>query len=163
MLHEIRRSLRRSVDAFLALGGIAVPCVLAGCGSVSRPAQPMVVVPIEEARFEPVDPRQPAGPQIAVLWGDPAKGPSAILLKIGKGEGPMHYHSSDYHLSLLRGEMKHWAAGEREPDAEVLKPGSYWFQPGGQAHADSCLTDECLMFVQWADRRDGFLADEPGP
>lgn len=139
---------------------IAGPGLLMAAGGAGlQAAEPMVVVPIEEARFEPVDPGQPEGPQIAVLWGDPAEGPSAILLKIGKGEGPLHYHSSDYHLALLQGEMKHWAEGAHAEEAAVLRPGSYWFQPGGQAHAGSCLTEECVMFVNWSDRRDGVLAE----
>ena len=41
----------------------------------------MIVTPFQDAKFVPVDPTQSDGPQIAVLWGDPAKGPSAMLLK----------------------------------------------------------------------------------
>ena len=66
---------------------------------------------------------------------------------------------ADYHLVLVRGTMKHWAAGETEDKAKPLGPGSYWFQPGGQAHADSCLSEECLMFVSWAGKRDARLAE----
>jgi quercetin dioxygenase-like cupin family protein len=119
----------------------------------------MVVTPYQDARFAPIDPKQPDGPQIAVLWGDPAKGPSAMLLKLKKGGGRLHFHTSDYHLTLLQGTMKHWAEGESEADAKPLGPGSYWFQPGAQAHGDSCLTDECLMFVKWEGKRDGMLAE----
>lgn len=119
----------------------------------------MVVTPYEDVRFIPVDSTRPDGPQIGVLWGDPAKGPWAMLLKLKKGSGRLHYHSSDYHLVLLQGTAKHWAEGQQEADAKPLGPGSFWFQPGNQVHGDSCLTDECLMFVKWADKRDGMLAE----
>jgi quercetin dioxygenase-like cupin family protein len=121
----------------------------------------MVVTPFQDAKFVPLDPTQPNGAQIAVLWGDPSKGPSAMLLKVKKGGGRLHLHTSDYHLVLLEGAMKHWAEGEQEADAKLLGPGSYWFQPGNQAHADSCLTDECIMFVKWEGKRDGRLAEAP--
>ncbi|MGH9753150.1 MAG: cupin domain-containing protein [Blastocatellia bacterium] len=121
----------------------------------------MVVTPFQDAKFAPLDPARPDGHQLAVLWGDPTKGPSAMLLKLKKLEGRLHLHSSDYHLVLLEGTMKHWAEGEQEADAKPLGPGSYWFQPGNQAHADSCLTDECLMFIKWEGKRDARLAEAP--
>jgi quercetin dioxygenase-like cupin family protein len=84
-----------------------------------------------------------------------------MLLKLKKLGGRLHIHTSDYHLTLLQGTMKHWAEGEQEADAKPLGPGSYWFQPGNQAHGDSCLTDECLMFVKWEGKRDAKLAEAP--
>ena len=82
-----------------------------------------------------------------------------MLLKLQKAPGRLHFHTADYHLVLLQGTMKHWAEGTQEADAKLLSPGSYWFQPGNQAHGDSCLTDECLMFVHWSGRRDAHLAE----
>lgn len=158
------RSLRLSPSATRAAVVVAGAWVLAGCGApVPADARnPILVVPIEEAEFAPVDPARPSGPRIATLWGDPDRGPSAMLLRMERSGGRLHYHSSDYHLAVIEGEMKHWARGEQEADAPVLGPGSYWFQPGGEAHADSCLADLCLMFVKWSGRRDGALAEEPG-
>jgi hypothetical protein len=75
--------------------------------------------------------------------------------------GSLHYHTSDYHLVLIQGTMKHWGGGTREPDAKPLGPGSYWFQPGKQPHGDSCLSDECLMYLHWAGKRDGIAAEQP--
>jgi quercetin dioxygenase-like cupin family protein len=84
-----------------------------------------------------------------------------MLLKFKKGEGRLHYHSSDYHLVLLQGTMKHWAEGEKVGGVKTLGPGSYWFQPGDQAHGDNCLTEDCLMFVKWEGKRDARLAETP--
>ena len=115
----------------------------------------MIVTPFQEVKFTPVDPAKPDGAQIAVLYGDPEKGPSAMLLKFKKGSNALHIHSSDYHLVVVQGTMKHLEKGDQEADAKPLSPGSYWFQPGDQAHAGSCLTEECIMFVKWEGKRDG--------
>lgn len=77
-----------------------------------------------------------------------------MLVRFKKGVSSLHYHSSDYHLAVLQGTMKHWTEGEREEDAKPLEPGSYWFQPANLSHADACPTDECLTFVYWLDKRD---------
>lgn len=131
-------------------------------GIFAASAPQMIVTPIEGAAFKPLDPSRPGSPQIAVLRGDPATGPSAMLMKFGKGDGRLHVHSSDYDLVVLKGEMKHWGSGETVAAAKVLGPGSYWFQPGNQAHADSCLSDECLMYVQWAGKRDSRAVESAG-
>jgi quercetin dioxygenase-like cupin family protein len=120
----------------------------------------MVVVPANEAQFVPVNPQQPDGPQIALLWGDPSKGPSAMFMKFKKLEGRFHIHSHDYHLIVLEGKMTHQAQGENKEGAKILESGSYWFQPANQPHADSCLTDQCVMFIKWEGPRDAKLAED---
>jgi hypothetical protein len=148
--------------AWLA-GGIFAAVVAASAGDGGRAAADesgMVVIAYERAQFVPLSPSRPDGPQVAVLWGEPAQGPSAMYLKMRRGPSLLHVHTADYDLVLIEGRMKHWAAGDKEADAPELGPGSYWRQPGGQAHADSCLADVCVMFVKWAGPRDGRLADE---
>lgn len=143
---------------------LSVACVAFGfaTGIFAASGPQMIVTPIEGAVFKPLDPTRPAAAQIAVLRGDPASGPSSMLMKFGKGEGRLHVHSSDYDLVVLKGEMKHWQTGETAATAKVLGPGSYWFQPGNQAHADSCLSDECLMYVQWSGKRDTRAVESAG-
>jgi len=138
----------------------------AGCLSLGFAAGPfaasqsrMIVTPIESAAFKPVDPARPNSAQVAVLRGDPNSGPSSTLLRLAKGPTPLHVHSSDYDLVVISGEMKHWERGQSEAQAAVLGPGSYYFQPGDLVHAGACLTDECLMYVQWSGRRDGRVPD----
>lgn len=140
----------------------------AACKTAPQPAsppvpRPMVVVPAEEARFQPMSARHPDGPRMAVLWGDPSSGPSAVLLEMKRGAGPLHLHTADYHLVILEGTMKHWSADQSEEGARPLGPGSYWFQPGGHAHGDSCLSDRCVMHIVWSGARDGKLAEPPAP
>ncbi len=142
---------------------VGVACALAGLavGVLAAPARQMVLVPSQDATFVPIDPARPGEASYAVLRGDPARGPSAMLLRFGKASGELHHHSSDYELVLLEGTMKHRTASEPEAAARPLGPGSYWFQPGKQVHADSCLTDECLMFVSWTGKRDSMRAGPP--
>ena len=140
---------------------LAFGCTALGfaAGIFAASAPSMIVTPAQDAVFKPLDPARPAAAQIAVLRGDPTSGPSAMLMKFGKGDGRLHIHSSDYDLVVLEGDMKHWQAGEAEASAKVLGPGSYWFQPGGQAHADSCLSEQCSMYVQWSGKRDTRLPE----
>ena len=52
--------------------------------------------------------------------------------------------------------MRHWLEGQVVEQGPVLGPGSYWFQPGMKAHGNSCLSDVCVMFIQWSGKRDAF-------
>lgn len=133
----------------------------ASCAPVPRDSETtqMVVVPFDEAKFVPVSTRLPDGPRLAVLWGNPDTGPSAVLLEMKRGPVPLHIHTADYHLVVIEGIMKHWIEGQTEAAAPSLGPGSYWFQPGGQAHGDACLTDKCVSQIVWSGARDGRLAD----
>ena len=140
---------------------LAMLFVCGACANVThdRTPSPMIVVAYEDAKFIPVDPGRPDSPEIAVLWGDPRTGPSAMLIRLRKGPQPMHTHSSDYHLVVLQGVVKHWSADETESDAKPLGPGSYWFQPGNEAHADSCVSDVCVAHLVWSGKQDGQLAE----
>ena len=113
----------------------------------------MTVVPAADAlarTFRPLNPGSPDGPQIAVLDGDPERGPSFALFRYGpdyEGSGRLHTHTHAYRSWLIEGQMKHWDASGTEADAEPLGPGSYWRQPGGQLHADDCLSERCTAYV----------------
>lgn len=149
----------------MKLGIVLVSAVLvAACAAANAaPDQPMIVTSFEEAKFVPSNPDNPNGTQIAVLKGDPATGPSTMLMRFKKGGSPPHIHSSDYQLVVVEGTMTHRSAEQKEADAKPLGPGSYWFQPGGEAHADACLVDECLMYIVWSGKRDGWVAGESKP
>jgi Domain of unknown function (DUF4437) len=126
--------------------------------ALAAPPDVMIVTPIEEAVFRPVNPKLPDGPAIAVLRGDPDTGPSDMLLRMPRGTSPLHTHSADYTLVVIEGKMRHYARAEDAATAPALGPGSYWFQPAGSAHGDECVSDVCLMFIQWSGRRDARLA-----
>ena len=73
----------------------------------------MITVPFEQAQFVPVSAARPNGAQLAVLRGDPATGPSAMLMKLVRGPVPLHTHSADYHLVLIREHSLTLCASER--------------------------------------------------
>ena len=152
-------SRRRGLLAVCAVSATGMALVAAYAADDPRPNSQMIVTPIEDARFVPVDPQRPQGAQMAVLWGDPNTGPSATLLRMNKGVNAMHVHSADYHCVVLEGTMQHWEQGQSQDRAKLLRPGSFWFQPGNTAHNGACLTDRCLLYVQWAGKRDGRLAE----
>lgn len=140
---------------------VALCCAVAIATGVSGGAlagSSAVVAGYQDAKFVPVDPARPELAQIAVLRGDPATGPSSMLMKMRRTQGVLHFHTSDYELVLVEGLMKHTFEGQAEADAPQLGPGSYWFQPGREPHADSCLTDVCVMFITWSGKRDAHLA-----
>ena len=137
---------------------IVVACTACSLLTPAQPSKEPVTTSYKEARFVPVSPQQPDGPRIAILWGDPAIGTSAMLLELRKGSLQLHTHTADYHLVVVEGEVKHWSENESEAGAKVLGPGSYWFQPGGKVHGDACLTDRCVVHIVWAGPRDGKLA-----
>jgi hypothetical protein len=126
-------------------------------------AKELVIVPSGEAKFAPATP-DPNGPQAAIVSGDPKTGPVAFFLKT-KGKAPTHWHTSDYWVVNLKGEVKHWLPG-KDADAKVLKEGSFWFQPGGSdktAHNDECVTkDGCLSFLVMTGKLDFFPVKDSG-
>jgi hypothetical protein len=137
---------------------------IASAGSIDFAAQttsptPGIVLPYGDRPFTSLNPSVPNSTEIAVLRGDPAKGPSTMLMKMRKSAGRLHVHTADYELVVIEGTMKHWRAGEDEATTKPMGVGSYWFQPGGAPHADSCLTDTCVMYITWSGPRDARLAE----
>ncbi|MEQ1878955.1 MAG: hypothetical protein ABL958_20110 [Bdellovibrionia bacterium] len=119
--------------------------------------QAAVEMLIEDAKFSPMDPKNPNAPEIANANGDLWKGHAWFYMKMKKGESPIHMHSGDYHAVLLKGQSKHWAAeGKTVADAKVMNPGSYWFQPGGQFHGDACLDEAGCMVMIHTDKKFDF-------
>ena len=143
------------------LASVLLTAVCAAAHAASGP--PMIVTSFEENKFVPSNPDNPNGTQIAILKGDPETGPSTMLMRFKKGASPSHIHSSDYQLVVIEGTMTHRSAEQKEADAKPLGPGSYWFQPGGKAHIDACLVDECLLYIVWSGKRDGRLATDGVP
>ena len=138
---------------------------VAGGITYAKQAKPeFVLVPGGAAKFAPVDPSNPGGPQAAPLAGDPKTGPYAFLLKLPRGVLPNHWHSSDYYALTIEGESKHWVLG-KEAEAKSLPPGTFWFQPGGVTgqHGDDCLSNTCLDFIFMPGKFDvTMVADKAG-
>lgn len=129
--------------------------VVASCllvGGIARADAPKYVAPLDvtKAKFTPADPSNPKGVQVAVLSGDPMKGPVIVALNLPKGPAPIHWHSSDYSATIVAGKAKHWLKGEDPKKATVNGPGFWWYQPGGSeatAHGDECLVMSCIVVL----------------
>jgi anti-sigma factor ChrR (cupin superfamily) len=119
-------------------------------------------VPASETAWQPIDPKKPDGPQIAVLWGKAEKAPYGFLLKVKAGVMlPRHSHTYSYDATVLQGEWKHTFTDET--DAPALPAGSHWHQVGKQVHGDGCAaaTGECIILVSYpAGKRDFIPAPE---
>jgi quercetin dioxygenase-like cupin family protein len=134
---------RRNLAA-LAIAAVLTPALALGAPA---PAARPRVVPQQDRDWKPLDPNQTVGgPTMSVLWGDPKKGPSGVLVRLpGEGEIPMHLHSAAYHAVLISGTWLH-GFGTDEPVA--MKPGDYWFQPARQPHLDRCRAGEdCVVLL----------------
>lgn len=113
------------------------------------PAADNAPITPDKLSWNPLDPSKPDGNKVAVVHGNPQEGPAALFLKVpAKGSPGIHTHTAGYHAVVVSGSPKHWLAGEKEKGVKALAPGSYWYQPGGQAHGDSCGDDaECVVFI----------------
>ena len=125
---------------------------LAGTGlavsAQGQTAPTQYVTPTEAVTFTPLDPAMPDGVNLAVLSGKPQGGGAVtLLLRIPKGPAPIHTHSAGYYGVVVRGQARHWPAGQEAP-VKPLNPGSHWYQPGKAPHGDECLSDQCLLLLQ---------------
>ncbi len=132
----------------LAAGAGAL--LMASTVLIAQSSSTMTVIASDEIQWRPSNPDRPEGMQIAVLRGDPATGPSSMLMSFGPGASPMHTHAADYDAVVLEGTVQHWREGQEQSQAPALKPGSYWFQPALERHADACLSERCVLYVQWS-------------
>ncbi len=106
-----------------------------------------MITGVAAVTWAPLDPSNAAGPQLAVLHGDPKSG-GAFFLKLPAGmKSGLHTHTADYHAVVVSGAPKHFLAGG-DAKAKPLAAGSYWFQPGGQPHGDECSgKDDCVLYL----------------
>jgi quercetin dioxygenase-like cupin family protein len=116
----------------------------------AKPGKPgkYSLVSRKNLKFKPMDPKQPAGPKLAIVSGDPKTGPVAFVIELPPGANAgLHSHTSEYHALVLDGAPAHWLPHEAN-EGQPLEPGTYFFQPGGYDHGDRCTSAEpCHAFV----------------
>jgi quercetin dioxygenase-like cupin family protein len=106
------------------------------------------LTPRAAVKWNPMDPAQPDGIKMAVVFGDPAVGPVGFLLEVPPGANAgLHSHTGSYHAVVLDGAPAHWLPHEKG-EGEPVEAGTYWFQPGGYDHGDRCTGEvACHAFV----------------
>jgi quercetin dioxygenase-like cupin family protein len=108
-----------------------------------QPAGNAVFLPAASMKFADV-PGLP-GVQMAVVEGDPAKGPGHAFFKFKGGfAAPLHYHTSDHYVSVLSGTVVLTVDGKEQR----LPAGSYFAFTGKKQHMTKCETGtDCLLFL----------------
>ena len=149
------------------LAGAALALVLAQAGQAEEqkakaPAKAgsggkAVIIPVGEMQWV-VPPNSPPGVQMAVLWGDPAKGAFGALHKFAPGFSvPLHFHSAGYHCVVISGTFLQTVEGEAE---KSLTSGSYVAYTGKKKHVTKCAPGaECIVFIDSGGAWDVVVAD----
>jgi len=116
------------------------------------------ITALEDLPFGPIAEGSPV--DVALLWGDPATGPAAVLVRFPDGYAePWHSHSSTYRSVLVKGGVKS-RSPEASDDAAVYGPGAYLVQPGGEVHSEVNAADgELVAFVYFEGPVDFVLAE----
>ncbi len=103
-----------------------------------------VVRPLSEVKFEPDDDVKCL--LSTVETGDPAKGPSTIILKAPPNcLVPWHYHTAEEQLIVTEGSVRTEMDGM---SPRALGPGGFAVMPSKAKHQFSCQSKTpCVMFV----------------
>jgi len=89
----------------------------------------------KDLQFAPLGEGNPV--EAALLWGDPATGPAAFLVRMPKGYSePWHSHTSTYRAVLLEGQFQSRGKNAATDFSDVSRTGSYVVQPGGEIHSE---------------------------
>ncbi len=88
----------------------------------------------------------PAGCEIAVLHGDPAKANADVFFKVPADFTiPRHWHTSAERMVLVSGELHVRYHGQ---DTRIMKAGTYAYGPAKVAHEAYCAKGApCVLFI----------------
>jgi len=135
-----RSPLAASVSLLLAL---ASDPAAAG----PRIETPVVLTPTHpQLEWGPCPPLFPAGCEIAVLHGDPAKPNADVFFKVPAGYSiPRHWHTSPERMVLVTGELR--VQYDRHSPV-VLEAGTYSYGPPRVPHEAACGdAGPCVLFI----------------
>lgn len=98
----------------------------------------------KDLQFAPLGEGNPV--EAALLWGDPATGPVAFLVRMPAGyTEPWHSHTSTYRAVLIEGQFQSRGKDAATNFTEISGPGAYLVQPGGQTHSEVNAGDRPLL------------------
>ena len=123
--------MKQSLIVF-GMAALVTVTVLAGGAQAqeesSKNKKPVIYVAAEQAPFKQSPMR---GVSMAVLWGDPDKGPYGTFTKFEPGyDAGLHTHASDVWLVVIKGAYLYKdEAGEKR-----VGPGDFISIPGGHKH-----------------------------
>lgn len=137
-----------SVNSLKSGTVIVLALLAAACSPDSSPAAKALAISAADPSLAwgPCPPIFPAGCEIAVLHGDPAKPNADVFLRVPAQYAiPPHTHTSAERMVLVTGQLKVTYKGE--PSA-TLDAGYYAYGPPGKPHQAECLSsDPCILFI----------------
>ena len=94
------------------------------------------------------------GCEVAVLNGDPAKGPSDVYLRMPKNyDMPVHWHTSAEHIVLVKGKFSATFEGNKKA------AGPYIYIPSKVPHWARCdKSGPCVIFISFESPVDAVAA-----
>jgi quercetin dioxygenase-like cupin family protein len=118
----------------------------AGATKAKPTAKPATLVMVTPDELKWVVNPMDANISMAVVSGDPAKGPHAAFHKFKAGwSAPLHTHSADVRMAVISGTI---IAGTEGGPERKLPAGSYQYQPHTVKHVTKCdPASECVIFV----------------
>ncbi len=121
----------------------------------SKNKKSVVYVAADRATFKP---SPMGGVSMAVLWGDPDKGPHGTFTKFEPGyDAGMHTHTSDVWLVVIKGAYLYKdEAGEKR-----VGPGDFMRIPGGHKHwSGGDKTEGALFYEEGSGKFDRIAAKD---
>src|ERR1700687_2376540 len=108
----------------------------------SKGKKPVIYVAAEQATFKQLP---MGGGSMAVLWGDPDKGPHGTFTKFEPGyDAGMHTHTSDVWLVVIKGAYLY----KDDESEKRVGPGDFIRIPGGHKHWSGGDKTEGTLFYQ---------------
>lgn len=132
--------------SMLASAALALVC-LASAPPVEakggKKAGTAVLTPAGDVKWSDV-PEFP-GVKLAVLDGDPAKGPCHLMIRFADGfAAPLHHHTSDHFVTVVSGTVSLTVDGQET----LLPAGSFFLFKGMKEHITKCAPgSDCVLAV----------------
>jgi mannose-6-phosphate isomerase-like protein (cupin superfamily) len=126
---------------------VAIALIAPSAHAQQAPGGAVLTLP-DTAKWSPCE--GTAGCEALVVHGDPATGPSHLLVRMAPNARiPLIRHASTEHFVVVAGTFVARNGGREV----MLKPGAHWFVPEGVAHADfRCAGPEQCMFYESHDK-----------
>jgi quercetin dioxygenase-like cupin family protein len=108
-----------------------------------KPKKGALLVPAADVKWNDVP--NFAGVQMAVLDGDPSKGPSHFLIKfVGGFSAPLHHHTANHFATVVAGTLLMTVDGAEQK----LPAGSFFGFSRKTKHATACVAgSDCILSV----------------
>jgi quercetin dioxygenase-like cupin family protein len=148
---QMKKTIAAAFAITLALAAFA-PHAAAADGKQGANA---VLVPASDVKWKDLPGFK--GAQMAVLEGNPAKGPHHSMLKfVGGFTAPLHHHSSDHYGTVVAGTLVLTVDGKDKK----LPAGSYFSFKGQKKHMTRCEAGaDCILALDVRGKWD-VLADD---